>query len=779
MSVPNYFIPDRDPRAFYPLRDSQSVRAPSMSVAQKYIDALTAPGDLILDPFGAMPNVAHAAHALGRRAIVVESNPLWAWLARAMATLPPASEINAALAKLGDALKDDTPLRAHLQQLYLTRCAACAKPTPADYFVRTRAGGILARHYTCANCGATRDDDATEDDLKRAASFGAKGLHYHLAFERVAPEDKLHTERIHKMLDVYTPRNLYALVTLTQKIDSLFRVPRERNILRLLLLHLLDRGTSFYASPDAAAQLKSHPQFVEFNLWREIEIAARALAEQARPIPLADSSGAVIASDAPSVFVGRGNAITLARELPRQSAALVLTSPPTRRVAVWALAYLWGAWILGRAAVQSLVPFLDLKRDANWEWRWYSETLNESLKAIAGLLRPDAHIVFAFNESWHLVIETLLLAAAGAHLELESFLFQPRLGDLARGEHDDIRGDYRIAFAKRVRAAGGPPLAPKQLEERIRDLALASASDILTRRGEALAFSWVHHAVYARIAREGLLTQTLAANLKTPPGRFVHKAVVDGLSAGYAEDFDHYETPAQFVWLRRAQLEPPLIDRIDDAVREFLHQRNQVFPKNLVSEEREELQDAIYRQFSGDLTPEAGLIELCASANEGGDANAKPRALDALAKLGAKLGYTVIASREAPRQSPPSPSEIASSQRTLLAMTEWNLVWQSDGEIAHGFIWRDRAQFTDLVEIQIAPARGYIIVPENLVALTQAKMRCLPHLADAFYESGWDCVRVPFVEKLLNAEKIERSDIALMVGLIPPAAEERAQLELL
>jgi hypothetical protein len=112
-------------------------------------------------------------------------------------------------------------------------------------------------------------------------------------------------------------------------------------------------------------------------------------------------------------------------------------------------------------------------------------------------------------------------------------------------------------------------------------------------------------------------------------------------------------------------------------------------------------------------------------------------------------------------------------------MTEWNLVWQSDGEIAHGFLWRDRAQFTDLAEIQIAPARGYIIVPENLVALMQAKMRCLPHLADAFYESGWDCVRVPFAEKLLNAEKIERSDIALMVGLIPPAAEERAQLELL
>jgi hypothetical protein len=32
---------------------------------------------------------------------------------------------------------------------------------------------------------------------------------------------------------------------------------------------------------------------------------------------------------------------------------------------------------------------------------------------------------------------------------------------------------------------------------------------------------------------------------------------------------------------------------------------------------------------------------------------------------------------------------------------------------------------------------------------------------------------------LLAQEKVEQSDIALMVGLMPPAGEEKAQLELL
>ncbi len=748
MTAPNYFIPARDRRAFYPLHDF--LRAPSISVAKEYIQALTAPDDLVIDPFGAMPNVAYAAYALGRRAIVVESNPLWAWLARAMSTLPPASEIDSALTKLGDALKDDAPLRAHIAQLYTTLCAACGKPTPADYFIRSREGGILARHYTCAHCHATRDDTATEDDLKRAQSFDARGLHYHLAFERVAPEDALYAERIHKMLDVYTPRNLYALVTLTQKIDSLFRAARERNILLLLLLHLLARGAAFHAQPDASPQIKVHKEFVEFNLWREIETAARALGANASPLPLADSVADVMgdAERAPRVFIGRGNAQTLAREIPRRSVALVMTAPPSRRMAIWTLAYLWGAWVLGRAAVQSLIPFLDAKRDHNADWRWYSETLGESLNASTGLMRPDTHIVFAFDEAWHLVIESLLLAAAGAHLELEALLFQPRVGELSRREFDDLRGEYRLTFTKR------PPLFAKQLDERIRELALVSASDILTRRGEALAYSWVHHAAFARIAREGLLTQAIEAKMKSPPGRFVHQAVVAGLSAGYAEDFDHYESSTQFVWLRRAKLAPPLIDRIDDAVHEILS-------RGKVS--REDLEDAIYRQFPGDLTPEAGLIELCASAYGKANEEEKARTLDMLKKLGERLGY---------QQKPEARSQKSDS------IENFTLAWFANGEIAHGFVWRDRARFADLTEIQVAPARGYLVVPESLVALMQEKTRRLPHFADLFRELGWNFLRASRVKEFLNQETIEPNDIERAAG-IETAPDQGKQLELL
>ncbi len=798
MNAPDYFIPDRDLPTFYPLRDY--LRGVPANVAEKYLDVLTAPGDLVIDPFACVPTVARVAQTMGRRAIAVESNPLWSWLARTMATLPPAPEIDAALARLGDTLKDDTPLRVHISQLYATTCAACHKQTPVDYFVHARNAGPIQRCYTCAHCGETRDDPATEDDLQRARSFDARGMHYHLAFERAAPPENLHAERIRKMLTVYTPRNLYALVTLTLKIDSLFRSTREHDILLLLLLHLLDRGTLFYAAPDALAQLTAHKQFVEFNLWREIEIAARELGRTSHVLEIAGSVAEVIETETPAAFIGRGNARALARVVPHGSAALVLAALPSRRIAVWALSYFWCAWILGREAAQPLLPFLDSKKDATWERRWYFDSLMQSMNAFARLLRPNARVVFVFDESWHQAIEVLLLAAAGARFDLETFLFQPRAGDYPRREYDDIRGDYRVTFSPATPTPTLPPLRSasgisdrqgqgRGLEEQLRAVALEAGSDILKRRGEPLAFSWVHHAAFTRTMRDGLLAQAMALKSKTPPGRLVHNAVRAGLTEGYAHDFDHYESPAQFLWLRRsAELDAPLIDRVEDAVREIL-QRGAPIP-------REELEDAIYRQFPSDLTPEAGLIDLCASAyaekrpegflqfsGSAGEAE-KSRALDLLARLGERLEYAVARPRVIASEAKQSPSgsEVASSQRTLLAMTppslSFDLVWLADGDVVHGFVWRDRAQFADLARVHIAPARGYLVIPESVVPLLHEKARRQPHLADTFNEVGWDFVRVPSVGRLLNAEKIERNDVALMAGLVPPVAEERAQLEL-
>ncbi len=766
MDAPAHFIPDRDPPAFYPLRGY--LRTLPANVAAEYIAALTAPGDLVVDPFAQTPTVAGVAQRMGRRALAVESNPLWSWLTRVMATPPPPADINAALARLGDALKDGTPLRVHINQLYTTICANCREPTPADYFIHARDAGPVRRRYSCRGCGETRDDPASEDDSRRAAAFDSRGLHYHIAFDRVVPDQNLHAERIRKMLDLYTPRNLDALVTLTVKIDSLFRDPRDREILSLLLLHLLDRGTSFYASPDAAPELSVHKQFVEFNLWREIEAAARALATAPPGIggEPAPATSDVLDSPEPRAFISRGSAKSLARAVPAGSAGLVLTALPHRRLALWALSYFWGAWTHGRAAVASLVASLDPHRnDPNWERRWYLESLVGSLEAMQGLLRVNGRAAFVFREGWQEVVEGLLLAASGARFELETLLFQPRADDFPRREFDGIRGDYRITMVKRE-ILPLKILAEPQLAKKMHAAALDAGRAVLAQRGEPLAYSWIHLAAYSRLAREGYLAQVMSANTKVPPSRFVFYAVRDGLSEGYAHDLDHYETPGQFLWMRRVSSEqadtetahnPPLVERVDDAVYEILRSRGTVA--------RAELEDLIYRQFPAELTPEAGLIDLCAQtcavAHEGewrwraDEAKAEQRhALDMIARLGERLAYQVAA-------TPP-----------------FHVAWMLDGVTAHGFLWSERPRLAELAQLQVAPTRGYLVVPEARIPLLRVQVRRLPLLANALAEAGWEYVRVPFVDQLLQAEKIERHDVMLITGLVPPVAGERTQLEL-
>lgn len=756
MGALDYFIPDRDPPAFYPL--SNFLQSPPVSVAERYVAAFTEPGDLIIDPFACKPTLARVAHKMGRRAILFDNNPFWAWLARAMATVPSAGEINAAFARLGDAVKDDVPLRAHIAQLYATRCVECNQLTPVDYFIHLRDEGPLQRHYTCVNCGATRDDPATPDDLERARAFDPKGFHYHLAFERVIPAENLHADRIRKMLDLYTPRNLYALVTITVKSDTLFRTPRERQILALLLVHLLDRGTSFYAEPDKPAQLTRHKRFVEFNLWREIEYAARNLAklDPSQGLKLSESARAVTESVETRAWIGRASAKKIAEEIPAESARLILAAPPPRRPAIWALSYFWGAWTLKRTAVRSLVPFLDPQTiDPTWERRWYFDSVTSSLTALAKILGRDARAVLVFDDSAYETMETVLLGASGAGMELESFAFQPHLGDYPRREFDSLRASYRITFSPSQLA--GEKIDPSDLKTALQATALDAGREILTRRGEPLGFPWLHHAAYTRAARNGLLAQVMRAELKSPPGRFVFQAVQDGLVEGYAHDFDHHAGQEQFLWFRRAPTEPPLIDRVQQAVQDVLS-RGEISCADLDNE--------IYQRFPNDLTPEAGLIGLCANAyadeREGkwiarqeDVAAEKTHAQELIAKLGQQLEYA-IAQNENP--------------------FDW--VWKEQGGAAHGFVWRDTAAFVDLARIHIAPTRGYLLVPESQIALLTEKTRRLSHLVEAFRDAGWDFVRLASVEKLLDGEKIERNDLVLMTGLVPMVMEERAQLEL-
>jgi hypothetical protein len=775
---PGAFTPDRD-SAFYLLaRHRQPLAA---NVAREYIESLTAPGDLVIDPFAASPTTARVAVELGRRAIAVDSNPLVAFAARIQAALPPPREIATALARLGEVRKEDESLKAHVEGLYASVCANCGVTVNVEYFVHTQElKAPVEKVYSCPNCGVRRDP-TNEADRARATEFKARGFHYHLLLERIVGSEGEHTPLLRDLLRLYTPRNLYALVSITLKLEAEFKEERTRQILTACLIHALDVGTTLYSSPDSLPQRKTPDRFVEVNVWHALETAAAGFSRAAPGPAPAKSPAEVTDATTPGLFVGSGSAHSLA-EMMSAGAMLVLSSPARLDPLFWQLSYLWARWTLGRAAAHPLEPLLEAERQ---RWGWYGSALTAALRDAARLMRSEGRMAFCFPAGSHAMIEALCLAAAPL-FQLESLAFRPHRGAVAASEFGALRGDYRGMW--RRREANAATKGAGEVGAKLRRSALVGATSVLAARAEPVGYSWVHHGALAQLANDGILAETQVTKLSARDNAFLflRRELEAGLKEGYARDLDHWGESGRVLWMRRQPGRDgvPLVDRVETSVREILAVAKRIAPS--------ELEDQVLARFPAPLTPEIELVETCAAAYadmfEGEwrwrqvDVDAElARAVELVAKLGARLDFHL-------------PGGAAGVSDSRPPTGRFDLVWRDEKvvpgssrggikeirvqEDSHAFIFRARVDLRGLVDLPATPLRGLVVIPETQVGLTREKLRRQPPLLKPLREAGWEFLRVPFVEMLLGSSSVERAEFQLAVGLDPPIAQGKEQMEL-
>lgn len=765
------FIPARDDR-FYLL---QAHRQPlPANLIASYIERLSAPGDLILDPFAASDALVRAAIERGRRVIAVESNPLVAFATRLQATLPPARELNAALARLGETRKEGESLRVHIEKLYTSVCARCGTSVTVEYFVYRREGErIMAveKAYTCPQCGAQRAD-ATEEDRQRANEIPARGLHYHLLVQRLIADDAQHDTRIRRLLGLYTPRNLYALATVTQKLDAEFRDDATYPILQGFLLHALDVGTSLYPFPGGEPQRERPTEFVEVNIWRALERAARGLSEHAPALRLVAHPAQVVQARTPAAFIAHGSARALADTIAGANAALILSSPARLDPTFWELSFLWTRWLFGKNTAAALEPLLEEKRQ---RWGWYGAALTHALTDAAALTREGGYLALAFPSGSHAMIEALMLAAAPM-FALQEFAFRPQRGAWHSTEFGALRGEYRVVWTKHESHAPAQPGA--EVAKRLRAGALQAALEILDRRGEPLAYSWLHHAALDQLARAGALAETMHARLRAGdnPFQFLRHRLEEGFKEGYVHEFDHWHDKQGVLWFKRQDADRPLplSERVEVAAREILQSAGRL--------RADEFEDALLARFPGLLTPEIELVELCAQAYadwvdgewvwRASDVDAQlSRARTLLVQLGVRLGFDVCQDI--------APFDLVwRAEKVIPGSSAGSVHEQRVWEDVYGFLFRARADFGDLVARRVHLRHGFVIIPETQVALTRERLRRDPLWLKRLERAGWEFLRVPFVEMLLQEEWTERPEFQLAWGLDPPLARGKEQMEL-
>jgi hypothetical protein len=765
------FVPPRDAQ-FYLL---SAHRQPlPVNVAAHFIEQFTQPGDLVVDPFVASDAVVRAALERGRRILAAESNPIVAWATRVQAMMPAAREINAALVRLGETRKDSDTLRSHVEKLYASQCAQCGGGVIADYFVHVRDGGknlLAEKIYTCAQCG-TRRDVVTEGDRQRALDAAPRGLTLPLLTQRLYADDPTNTPRLKRLLEFYTPRNLNALAALTQKFDADFRDDALRNVLAAFLLHALDVGTALYPAPDALPTREIAAEFVEVNIWRALEQAARGLSERAPAQRLASSAAQVLQATTPAGFIAQGGARFLVESAAAANAALILASPARLDPLFWELSFLWARWLLGKNAAAPLEPLLDVERQ---RWGWYGGALAKALDEMTKFARGDARFVVAFPSGSHAMIEALMLSAA-PHYALEDFAFRPARGMQNTTEFGALRGDYQVIW--RRQDASVTPQTTETLANTLRQGARRGALDLLKARAEPLLYSWVHHAALTELARENHLAGALALKYREGDNafQFLRHRLDEGLKEGYAHEIDHWQEKTRVLWLARNmdEAQVPLSERVERVVRELLRERGRVAA--------EALDDAVLAHLPGLLTPEIELVEICARAYadwvqgewiwRAHDASAElSRARTRAAQLGARLGYQVV--EEA------APFEMIWRVEKIIPGSASGALRETRVyEDAYAFIFRARADLRDLAALRAAPLQGLVVLDETQVELTRERLRRDPRWLKRLERAGWEFVRAPMLELLLREDYATRPEFHLAWGLHPPLAEGNEQLGL-
>jgi hypothetical protein len=720
-------------------------------VARAYVLAYTEPDEMVLVPYCQGPSAIREILGSGRRAVALNFDPLLALVVETALDLPPARDLDAAVARLGDSLKQEIPLRRYLDGLYASTCPACLRPAVADYFIWDREQGApIAKQLSCPACAWDGQAAVDAEDRERLAEVPARGMHYHYVLDRVAPQPQSVAlrARLEQLLELYSPRNLYALAELTLKIESIFPEGPLQEVLKVLLADCLDRCSSLVVLPGHRARRRglSRPaRFLERNVWHAFESAvARFQALAAKPVAgLVGSLEAYReAAEEAAGVVGQGLVRDLGQNLPPRSLRLILVSPPALDSAVWSLSYLWSAWLLGAEAAAPLRPLL---RQRTPDLAWYARVMAGSFRTLGSLLRDDGRIVVILSGQRPALVEALVVAAGQARLGMTS---------LVQGD-----SDYRLELA--------PTFPPAALgTDDARRTAVEGAIETIRMWGQPVPWRSLHAAVLARLVAAGLLGRASGAEDRGPSAPdWVAEQITAALHAAAFVRLPGPERGQELWWLAHpTNLAPPLCDRVESEAHQIL--------RDALALTRDDFAAMLYARFPGTFTPDGDLVTSCLEsygyqaspdywqlrredvpASREAERSSMIRHLMA---LGRKLGY---------RASPREPFDVA---------------WLEGQQARAVFVVRWQAAVAEALAMtgQAAAARPYLLIPGGRAALVSYKLAHNPLWQQQVDEAGWRFIKYRHVRQLVAQPEVDEYALRTIIGLDPIVERERAQLPL-
>lgn len=372
-------------------------------IVSRWLSTNIPAGSWLLDPFCSTPLLAIDAALAGYKVLVTGNNPILNLLLEVLALNTKIEEFKAALAELDMEKFSQTRLTLYLKSLYLSNCVACGEQLSVkSYLWQKDSTTPFSKIYTCPYCGDDGERPITQADIDRLAQIGNIAIHQSRALNRVSVGSQEAIEGAQEALKSYIARPLIFISTILNRIDGL-RDDHKKNLLRALMLHVLDQGNSLWPWPSSRSrprQLVIPSQFKENNLWMALEESMNLLSN------LNTKVGIHIWPDLPEtegicLYPGRFRSI---ERLPAQvDIKGVIAVFPRPVQAFWTLSAIWSGWIWGKDAVMPLKSALERTR---YDWNWLTAGLTSTYSAITKQLRPDTRYFGILSE-----LETGFLSA--------------------------------------------------------------------------------------------------------------------------------------------------------------------------------------------------------------------------------------------------------------------------------------------------------------------------------------------------------------------------------
>jgi len=626
---------------------------------------------------------------------------------------------------------------------------------------------------------------------------------------------------VEELLDLYTPRNLYAVHAILTKIDAELRDPATAAIMKLAMAACLMPASRLNGYPGRVASLRISGGHVrrpasrhqrEVNVWQAFAEAYREV--RSVIVQLGDRHQARFAADfselggmaASNVLWLRARASVVGQYLPADGVDLVLSapaaSPPLDELA---FEYLATSVILGREAAETLRLEPIFGGGGHPEGA-EATALRHGMVSAVGALKPGGWCVVLLEDADPERLLAVALAGAAAGLELRDVIHRESLrsGDAIAVHFQRRSGEDRLRRAVnpgplRLGADGGHLTYPE----------LAGAIDravtaLLRDRGEPAGLTRVVAAVVAELGSSGI-TQRLVAGRADSPSEGPDRIESGGprmVATLIREELWRDDHPSLVRigdrgdpqwWLRDPELaESPLADRVEWATWSILSTAGRIDEAGFL--------DRVFRLFPGLRAPDEELVRAClaayVSSGERGSLSTEDvlgrrvedhaRVLATLADYGHRLGLRAwIAAREHDRtvDGRPLSDHLADDERRVYlplvlrapaeALGQVDALWYVRGRLCFLFEVDWTAMVGDAVlrrgrAIPMGEGQArFLVIPAERAELLRLKIERSPWLREELHRQNWHILKWQHLQTLFDREGARIEWLEPVLGLDP------------